>query len=96
MVMNNQLTIGGLVAFQVLAQGVSAPIIALIGVWDTFQETLNAVERLNDVFESEPEIHLQADLTLGPSPTRRGEKADEEERKEKSLPLPLSGRGPGG
>jgi HlyB family type I secretion system ABC transporter len=60
MVMRNQLTIGELVAFTTISKSFSAPIMSLIGVWDVFQETLNAVERLNDVFETKPELN-QAD-----------------------------------
>ena len=52
MVMQNQLTIGELVAFTAISQSFSGPIMSLIEVWDVFQETLNAVERLNDVFET--------------------------------------------
>ena len=60
MVMRNQLTIGELVAFTTISKSFSAPIMSLISVWDVFQETLNAVERLNDVFETQPELN-QAD-----------------------------------
>ena len=60
MVMKNQLTIGELVAFTTINKSFSDPIMSLIGVWDVFQETLNAVERLNDVFETQPELN-QAD-----------------------------------
>ena len=60
MVLQNQLTIGELVAFTVLTQGLSQPMTQLVGVWDVFQETLNAVERLNDVFETKPELNLTA------------------------------------
>ena len=60
MVMRNQLTIGELVAFITISKSFSAPVLSLIGVWDVFQETLNAVERLNDVFETQPELN-QAD-----------------------------------
>ena len=60
MVMQEQLTVGELVAFTVIAQNFSEPITSLIGVWDVFQETLNAVERLNDVFETKPELSQAA------------------------------------
>ena len=60
MVMQNQLTVGELVAFTTISKSFSAPIMSLIGVWDVFQETLNAVERLNDVFETQPELSQAA------------------------------------
>ena len=55
LVLQGQLTIGGLVAFSVLVQGAFQPITKVVGAWDQLQETLNAVERLNDVYESDPE-----------------------------------------
>ena len=60
MVMQNQLTVGELVAFTTISKSFSAPIMSLLGVWDVFQETLNAVERLNDVFETQPELNRKA------------------------------------
>jgi ATP-binding cassette subfamily B protein len=56
MVFDGALTIGGLVAVQLLAGSVTAPALALVRVWDEFQEALNAVERLNDVYETPKEI----------------------------------------
>jgi ATP-binding cassette subfamily B protein len=58
-VLDGQLTIGGLVAFTVLASGALAPVSKLVSAWDRLQETLNAVERLNDVYESAPEAPAQ-------------------------------------
>lgn len=55
MVIDNHLTIGELVAFTVLVKNVSAPINTLVGAWDTFQESLNSVERMNDVLDAIPE-----------------------------------------
>ena len=55
LVLQGHLTVGGLVAFTLLVQGVLQPITKLVGAWDQLQETLNAVERLNDVYESAPE-----------------------------------------
>ena len=60
MVMQKQITVGDLVAFTVIAKNFSEPITSLIEVWDVFQETLNAVERLNDVFETKPELSQAA------------------------------------
>jgi ATP-binding cassette subfamily B protein len=55
LVMRNELTVGGLVAFTILFQGLMIPVTKLVGSWERLQEALNAVERLNDVYESEPE-----------------------------------------
>jgi HlyB family type I secretion system ABC transporter len=72
LVMQNQLSVGALIAFTALAQGLTAPITALVRTWDTFQETLNAVERLNDVFETKPELSLQSAREKIELPTLRG------------------------
>jgi ATP-binding cassette subfamily B protein len=55
LVMHNQLTVGGLVAFTVLFQSLTGPLARLVGSWERVQEALNSVERLNDVYESAPE-----------------------------------------
>ncbi len=55
LVMQDQLTIGQFVAFNMLIGRVLGPVLSLIGIWDEFQEVLIAVERLNDVFATEPE-----------------------------------------
>lgn len=57
LVIQGQLTIGQFVAFNMLIGNVIGPILAVIGVWDELQEVLISVERLNDVFSTEPEEH---------------------------------------
>ena len=55
LVIQGQLTIGQFVAFNMMIGNVISPILSLVGLWDEFQEVLIAVERLNDVFATEPE-----------------------------------------
>jgi ATP-binding cassette, subfamily B, bacterial HlyB/CyaB len=55
LVIQDQLTIGQFVAFNMLIGNVTGPILAVVGLWDEFQEVLIAVERLNDVFATKPE-----------------------------------------
>ncbi|NJM47896.1 MAG: peptide cleavage/export ABC transporter [Alkalinema sp. RU_4_3] len=55
LVIQDQLTIGQFVAFNMLIGNVTGPIMAVVGLWDEFQEVLIAVERLNDVFATKPE-----------------------------------------
>ncbi len=55
LVIQGQLTIGQFVAFNMLIGNVLSPMLAVIGVWDEFQEVLIAIERLNDVFAATPE-----------------------------------------
>lgn len=55
MVLSNQLTIGQLIAFNMLMGSVMSPLMGLIGLWDELQETAVAMERLGDVLDIEPE-----------------------------------------
>jgi ATP-binding cassette, subfamily B, bacterial HlyB/CyaB len=72
LVIQGELTIGQFVAFNMLIGNVIGPVLAVIGVWDEFQEVLIAVERLNDIFEAEPETTERASFAL---PKLRGEVA---------------------
>ena len=58
LVIQEQLTIGQLVAFNMLVGNVVSPFKRLIGLWNQFQEILVAVERLDDVINSPPEEDL--------------------------------------
>lgn len=55
LVIQGELSIGQLVAFNMLIGNVIGPVLSLVGLWDEFQEVLIAVERLNDVLEEQPE-----------------------------------------
>jgi subfamily B ATP-binding cassette protein HlyB/CyaB len=55
MVIQNQLTIGQFVAFNMMIGYVLSPVVALANLWDELQEIFISVERLNDVFETLPE-----------------------------------------
>ncbi len=54
-VLEGQLTIGALVAFNALVAMANAPITALLGLWDNFQLATVLLSRLDDVFQQEPE-----------------------------------------
>ncbi|MEO8431050.1 MAG: peptidase domain-containing ABC transporter [Acidobacteriota bacterium] len=54
-VMGGALTIGGLVAFNALVALANAPILTLLTIWDNWQHSAVLLNRLNDVFEQEPE-----------------------------------------
>jgi len=54
-VMNGSLTIGALVAFNSLVALANAPILTLLSMWDNFQVSSVLLNRLNDIFEAEPE-----------------------------------------
>jgi ATP-binding cassette, subfamily B, bacterial HlyB/CyaB len=55
LVIQGSLSIGQFVAFNMMIGNVISPILSLVGLWDEFQEVLIAVERLNDIFVTEPE-----------------------------------------
>lgn len=55
LVMEGVLTIGQLVAFRMIAGRVSEPIMRLVQLWQEFQQTSIAVERIGDIFNSKPE-----------------------------------------
>ncbi len=55
LVIAGELTVGQLVAFNVLAATITRPILNLIDLWNDFQEFGVALERLNDIFDAVPE-----------------------------------------
>lgn len=59
LVIQNQLTIGQLVAFNMLLDNIITPFQRLIVLWNQLQEVVIAVERINDVLDTEPEEDLQ-------------------------------------
>ncbi|WP_413171829.1 ABC transporter transmembrane domain-containing protein [Anabaena azotica] len=58
LVIQNQLTIGQLVAFNMLLGNVIQPFQRLIVLWNQLQEVIVSTERINDVLEAEPEEDL--------------------------------------
>ncbi|HEY9801359.1 MAG TPA: peptidase domain-containing ABC transporter [Leptolyngbyaceae cyanobacterium] len=58
-VIQGELTIGQLVAFNMLVGNVLSPFQRLSQLWNQFQEILISTERINDVLEAEPEEDLQ-------------------------------------
>jgi ATP-binding cassette subfamily B protein len=54
-VINGHLTIGGFVAFSSLAAMAYGGILRILGVWDNMQFASVLLNRLNDIFEQEPE-----------------------------------------
>ena len=60
LVIQNQLTIGQLIAFNMLMGNVISPFKRLSGVWNQFQEIMISTERINDVLEAEAEENLLA------------------------------------
>ena len=55
LVIQDQLTIGQFVAFNMMIGKVISPVLSLSNLWDELQEVLISVERLNDIFSTKPE-----------------------------------------
>jgi ATP-binding cassette, subfamily B, bacterial HlyB/CyaB len=54
-VLADQMTIGQLIAFTALAASLMMPIVRLTDAWSELQDVRNAVQRLNDIFDTSPE-----------------------------------------
>ncbi|BAU41483.1 peptidase domain-containing ABC transporter [Leptolyngbya sp. O-77] len=66
LVINQDLTIGQLVAFQMLSGRVTGPLLRLIQLWQNLQEVLLAVDRIGDILNVAPEAEPGTGLTLPP------------------------------
>ncbi|HEY6121404.1 MAG TPA: peptidase domain-containing ABC transporter, partial [Pyrinomonadaceae bacterium] len=55
LVINSELSVGQLVAFNLLVGSVTRPILSVVDLWREVQEINIAFERLNDVFDAKPE-----------------------------------------
>ncbi|HZS45013.1 MAG TPA: peptidase domain-containing ABC transporter [Blastocatellia bacterium] len=55
LVLSGDLSVGQLVAFNVLVGNITRPIISLLDLWNEFQGINIALERLNDVFDAQAE-----------------------------------------
>ena len=64
LVIENKLTIGQLIAFQMFSGQFSAPMLRLVGLWNEFQQTLLAVDRIGDILNSPVEIQSKTAVTL--------------------------------
>lgn len=59
LVINGELSIGQLIAFNMLMGNVITPFKRLSQLWNQFQEIIISTERINDVLQAEPEEDLQ-------------------------------------
>lgn len=62
----HQLTIGQLVAFQMLSARVTGPLLRLVQLWQTLQQVFLSVDRLGDVLNVAPEAEPGSGLVLPP------------------------------
>ncbi|UKP00365.1 ABC transporter transmembrane domain-containing protein [Nostoc sp. UHCC 0870] len=66
LVIGQQISLGQFVAFNLLISNITNPVVALVGLWDEFQQVLIAAERLNDVFAANLEENPQTTLLVMP------------------------------
>lgn len=64
LVIDQKLTIGGLVAFQMLSARVTEPILRLVELWQEFQQVLLSVDRLGDILNVTPEAEPGSGVML--------------------------------
>ena len=66
LVIDHQLTIGQLVAFQMLSGRVTGPLLRLVQLWQNLQQVLLSVDRIGDILNVAPEAEAGAGLVLPP------------------------------
>ncbi|HAR62767.1 MAG: type I secretion system permease/ATPase [Candidatus Margulisiibacteriota bacterium] len=64
LVINNKLTIGQLIAFNMFAGQLTAPIIRLVNLWNEFQQALMGIKRLGDILNQPAEQQSSKAITL--------------------------------
>lgn len=70
LVIKQELTIGQLVAFQMLSGRVTAPLLRLVQLWQNLQQVLLSVDRIGDILNAAPEAEPGSGLVL---PALQGE-----------------------
>ncbi len=70
LVIENALTVGELVAFNMLAAQVAAPVLRLAQLWQDFQQVRQSVDRLGDILNTAPEPGQRGQTSL---PAIRGD-----------------------
>ncbi len=56
LVINNEMTVGGLIAFNMLSTQVASPILRLAQLWNDFQQVGISMSRLGDILNSKTEV----------------------------------------
>ena len=87
-VIDGDLTVGALVAFNMLAGRVAQPVLRLAQVWQDFQQARVSIERLGDILNTQPEPSYSPGRTVASGHPRRHQL--------RPCNLPLSPRRPRG
>ena len=67
LVMEHKMSVGELIAFQMMSGQVTAPILRLINMWQAFQQTRVSIERLGDIMNEDIEPVFNPNRTSLPS-----------------------------
>jgi ATP-binding cassette subfamily B protein len=71
LVINQELTLGQLIAFRIISGNVTGSLLRFVQVWQSFQEVGMSIERLRDILNSEPESNDNDRLNI-PLPNIEG------------------------
>ncbi|RLA80189.1 MAG: type I secretion system permease/ATPase [Epsilonproteobacteria bacterium] len=64
LVLEGQLSVGQLIAFQMFANQFSGPVLRLVNLWNEFQQTLLSVDRIGDIINTPTEQKNDKAITL--------------------------------
>lgn len=67
LVMDNQISVGQLIAFNMMASRVSAPVLRLVQMWQEFQQTGVSVRRLGDILNTRTELVARSSSSALPA-----------------------------
>lgn len=67
LVMQGELTIGQLIAFNMIAMRISSPILRFVQLWQDFQQTGISIKRLGDILNTKTEFIRQQNSTVNPA-----------------------------
>ena len=67
LVMEQKMSVGELIAFQMMSGQVTAPILRLINMWQAFQQTRVSIDRLGDIMNADVEPAFNPNRTSLPS-----------------------------
>jgi HlyB family type I secretion system ABC transporter len=71
LVLDQKLTLGQLIAFRIIAGYTTQPLLRLVQLWQSFQETALSLERLGDIIDTPQEV-TEEDLNNIPLPAIEG------------------------
>ena len=66
LVIRNRLTVGELVAFNMISSQLSSPVLRLAQLWQDFQQVRISIDRLGDILNTAPEPRPEGQATLPP------------------------------